>query len=117
VEYKRGKPKSDYSDEVQLCAQALCLEEMLQTQVEDGALYYGTARRRHAVGFSAALRNRTEALATRLHELYRARRTPPPVYSKKCARCSLERLCLPKQMERPRSLARYFASVRPEEEP
>jgi CRISPR-associated exonuclease Cas4 len=117
VEYKRGRPKSDHSDEVQLCAQAMCLEEMAGTAIGRGYLYYGAARRRHLVEFGAALRDRTERLAARLHELDRAGRTPAPEYGRKCAKCSLERLCLPKQLEKPRSLARYFAAARREAEP
>jgi CRISPR-associated exonuclease Cas4 len=67
VEYKRGKPKPDRSDEVQLCAQALCLEEMLGVEIATGALFYGTTRRREDVAFDHELRAETESAAARLH--------------------------------------------------
>lgn len=69
VEHKRGRPKPDRCDEVQLCAQALCLEEMLGAPVPEGDLFYGAQRRRHHVAFRADLRHETEALAAQLHEL------------------------------------------------
>jgi len=108
VEYKRGKPKLDQSDEVQLCAQALCLEEMLNTAVPAGALYYGKPRRRHPVEFTLDLRQETERLAARLHELIRSGRTPPAEYAAgKCRACSLVDLCLP-QSTGGRSAKRYL---------
>lgn len=96
IEYKRGRPKRDRCDEVQLCAQALCLEEMLDTTVAAGALFYGQTRRRLDVVFDASLRTETEALAMRLHALVRAGTTPPAVYTKACENCSLKEACLPK---------------------
>ena len=96
VEYKRGKPKADDMDEVQLCAQALCLEEMLGVSIPEGSLFYGEPRRRTPVVFDQALRDRVEALILRLHELSRAGVTPGPVYAAKCKRCSLLDLCEPK---------------------
>lgn len=98
VEYKRGRPKRDRCDEVQLCAQAMCLEEMLNTRVAAGALFYGQTRRRLDVVFDRALRTETEALAMRLHELVQAGVTPPPVYTKACENCSLKEACLPKAL-------------------
>jgi CRISPR-associated exonuclease Cas4 len=96
VEYKRGKPKAHDADRVQLCAQALCLEEMLGVAVPAGALFYGKTRRRLDVPFDPALRDLTERTAARLHDMIAAGRTPPPVYEeKKCGRCSLINLCLP----------------------
>ncbi|MBW2107870.1 MAG: CRISPR-associated protein Cas4 [Deltaproteobacteria bacterium] len=82
VEYKRGKPKIDHSDRVQLCAQAICLEEMLGIPVPEGALFYGKTRRRQEVKFDSALRKETEQAAGRFHELVRAGRTPKAVYKK-----------------------------------
>ena len=79
VEYKRGKPKKDNSDRVQLCAQALCLEEMLNIAVPEGALFYGKNRRRAEVVFDIPLRKETEDAAIRLHELIASGRTPKPV--------------------------------------
>jgi CRISPR-associated exonuclease Cas4 len=96
VEYKRGKPKSDDTDEVQLCAQALCLEEMLGVSIPEGALFYGEPRRRTPVVFDWVLRQRVEGLIARLHELTRASVTPGPVYEAKCKSCSLLQVCEPK---------------------
>jgi len=96
VEYKRGRPKLHDADRVQLCAQGLCLEEMLGTTVPGGALFYGETRRREEVAFDAALRARTEALAAQLHELLAAGVTPPPQPGAKCRSCSLEPVCLPR---------------------
>ncbi|MFW6163929.1 MAG: CRISPR-associated protein Cas4 [Planctomycetota bacterium] len=107
VEYKRGRPKPDRSDEVQLCAQALCLEEMLAVDVPEGALFYGKTRRRLAVAFDESLRAETETAAARLRTLFESRETPKPERSKKCQRCSLAQLCLPKAA-RGRSAARYL---------
>lgn len=111
VEYKRGKPKSNAWDEVQLCAQALCLEEIFGVVIEGGALFYGTTRRRTPVAFDALLRERTEALAKRMHELYAAGATPKAVYEKKCEKCSLMERCMPKMSARRRDVARYLATA------
>lgn len=95
VEYKRGKPKSDRCDEVQLCAQALSLEEMLNTDISEGALYYGTPRRRTIVNIDTNLRDETAKIAERLHALINKKITPHAVYDKKCENCSLNDLCMP----------------------
>ena len=105
VEYKRGRPKRHRADEVQLCAQGLCLEEMLGVEVGEGALYYGRRRRRHPVAFDAVLRALTEETAARLHQLLAAGRTPPGVRSRKCDDCSLLEVCLPAA---PRASARAY---------
>jgi len=96
VEYKRGRPKRNRCDEVQLCAQALCLEEMLGTAVLAGALFYGRTRRRKDVSFDSSLRRTTEDAADRLHRLFDARTTPPAEVGPKCRNCSLKDACLPK---------------------
>ena len=108
VEYKRGRPKPDRSDEVQLCAQALCLEEMLGVNVPEGALFYGKTRRRSVVPLDAALRAVTEVAAARLHTLFESRQTPKPERGKKCQRCSLAHLCLPNTATRGRSATQYL---------
>jgi CRISPR-associated exonuclease Cas4 len=95
VEYKRGAPKVHDADRVQLCAQALCLEEMLGVTVAEGAIFYGRPRRRETVAMDAALRARTEAAAADLHALLRSGRTPPPKAGPWCGSCSLEGACLP----------------------
>jgi CRISPR-associated exonuclease Cas4 len=96
VEYKRGKPKTDRCDEIQLCAQALCLEEMLGVSISEGALFYGTPRRRTAVQFDATLRNETQTASEKLHTLISSGITPAAVYEKKCDNCSLIDICMPK---------------------
>jgi CRISPR-associated exonuclease Cas4 len=96
VEYKRGRPKKDDSDRVQLCAQALCLEEMLDREVQEGALYYGQKKRRQNISIDADLRQLTIDTADRLHALLNSNSTPSPVYAKKCESCSFISQCLPK---------------------
>ncbi len=108
VEYKRGRPKAGRCDQVQLCAQALCLEEMFQVACPAGGLFYGTTRRRQDVPFSAALRAETEALAAHMHELFRARATPRAAYSPKCEKCSLLASCMPKTLGGGRAVERYL---------
>lgn len=108
IEYKRGKPKINCCDEVQLCAQAMCLEEMLETSVPSGALFYGTTRRRQDVVFDAALRQLTTLTAERLHALIATGVTPPARYEKKCEQCSLMSQCMPKSMASGQSAVRYL---------
>lgn len=110
VEYKRGKPKKDNTDAVQVCAQALCLEEMLDVSIPAGALYYGTNRRRTEVAFDAELRGQTEALAGEMRRLYEARITPVmPYEAKRCDKCSLYERCMPKVTGKPRRADGYLA--------
>ena len=108
VEYKRGKPKKDGSDRVQLCAQALCLEEMLGVAVPGGAIFYGVTRRREAVAFDPALRGQTQDAIRRLHEMIGSRLTPIARREKKCDRCSLLRLCMPEVLSGGESASRYL---------
>ena len=111
VEYKRGKPKADRSDLVQLCAQAICLEEMTGTKVPRGALFYGRERRRTEVVFGPELRSGTEEAARRLHELVLSGRTPPPEYGKKCRSCSLADACMPRPCSGKAPVSRYLAAA------
>jgi len=111
VEYKRGRPKKANADRIQLCAQALCLEEMLNVEVPAGALFYGKTRHREGVDFDAQLRSETEESAGRFHALIEARVTPRPVYGKQCDTCSLKDLCLPKTVETGRSIDKYLMSA------
>lgn len=111
VEYKRGKPKSNDVDLVQLCAQALCLEEMLGCDVPEGAIYYGKPRRRLAVIFDDALREKTREAARGLHELVASGRTPKARYEKKCDSCSLFSVCMPKVTGASRSVRGYIAKA------
>jgi CRISPR-associated exonuclease Cas4 len=110
VEYKRGKPKAHRADEVQLCAQAICLEEMFGGEVGEGALFYGKTRRRHTVAFDAALRTLTAETAAAARANIGALRTPPPVHMPVCRRCSLEALCQPARLEKPPHIARWLAA-------
>ena len=109
VEYKRGRPKPTDSDEVQLCAQALCLEEMFGVAVSAGALYYGSRRRRTEVDFGESLRTRTATLARHMHELYSSGQTPPAVYQNKCDNCSLVATCMPRLLSKPPTVASYLS--------
>lgn len=90
------KPKMDNCDRVQLCAQAICLEEMLDVEILEGALFYGQTRRREDVVFDEKLRLETEDTARKVHELIEPGITPRAEYSKKCKQCSLLELCMPK---------------------
>ena len=111
VEYKRGKPKKNDSDKVQLCAQALCLEEMMDASVSNGALFYGKTRRRFDVVFDDMLRKVTEEATMRLHALLASGRTPKAVYAKKCDSCSLTGMCLPKTAGKGKSVKRYLSGA------
>ena len=102
VEYKRGRPKKDDTDRVQLCAQAICLEEMLRCVVPEGALYYGEKKRRTPVVFDEPLRDKTVQTAAAVHALLAKGETPPPHYEKRCESCSFLPLCLPKVATRKR---------------
>ena len=95
IESKRGHPKQNRADEVQLCAQALCLEEMLDVEVPSGALFYGETRRRLEVAFDEGLRTLTEESAVRLRALFSSGRTPTARREPKCRSCSLLETCLP----------------------
>lgn len=111
VEYKRGKRKPEQSYRVQLCAQAICLEEMLGVDVPAGALYFGKSRRRMPVEFTFALRQETERLAAELHQLFDSGRTPPPEPGPKCKGCSMQTLCLPKGIGRRSAVGYVIRSV------
>ena len=103
VEYKRGKPKSHRADEVQLCAQAICLEEMLGVSIPAGALFYGEPRRRTDVMFDAELRRLTEDAARGVRALIESGETPEPSFGKWCSSCSLVEECRPKLVASHRS--------------
>lgn len=106
VEYKRGKPKSHRADEVQLCAQALCIEEMLRASIPEGSLFYGENRRRSSVTFDPELRELTVSLSEKLHQMISQRILPPADYERrKCSACSLIEECQPRNKK---SAARWF---------
>lgn len=96
IEYKRGMPKHGACDEVQLCAQAMCLEEMLAVYVPAGALFYGKTHRRHEVAFSPTLRDTTAALAAAMHRAFTDGITPRAPLEPKCRQCSLLQACMPR---------------------
>ena len=110
IEYKRGKPKSHRADEVQLCAQAICLEEMCGCEVREGALFYSVTRRRLAVSFNAELRALTARVAGEARANIAALRTPPPVLTPACRRCSMADLCQPVRLVKSPKIARWLAS-------
>ena len=110
VEYKRGRPKNGQADELQLCAQAMCLEEMLCCSISEGALYYGETRHRLTIQFSPDLRAQVQSSIAQMHDLYRKRYTPKVKPSKGCNACSLKDLCVPKLM-RTKKVSDYLAGA------
>jgi CRISPR-associated exonuclease Cas4 len=110
VEFKSGEPKEDVSDKVQLCAQALCLEEMMNTQVKRGAFFYGKIRRRVQVELDDELRKQTEEIITAVHEIVSQKKVPAARYNEKCRNCSLEETCMPKAMNE-RKLHKYIETL------
>lgn len=110
VEYKRGKPREDTGDTLQLCGQAMCLEAMLCCDIPEGALYYGEIRRRVPVIFSPELREQVRSYLEEMHQLYRRGYTPRVKPSKSCNACSLKELCLPKLMKS-RSVCAYLKAA------
>ncbi len=102
VEHKRGRRKAEDWDRVQLCAQALCLEEMLGVPVSEGALFYGKEQRREVVRMGEHLRRRTEDVVVAVHRMLEEGRTPPPEYAHRCDRCSLLSVCLPRELKKGR---------------
>ena len=112
VEYKRGKPKSHRADEVQLCAQAMCLEEMLGVTITRGCLFYGEKKRRTVIEFDPPLRQLVTETAAALHAMIDSRETPLAEYeSRRCDACSLIDLCQPKALRFKRGAAAWFSSA------
>lgn len=107
VEYKRGQPKEENADRLQLCGQAMCLEDMLCCDIPEGALYYGQTRRRETVTFTPELRQEVKTMLEEMHALYRRGYTPKVKPTKACNACSLKELCLPKLMKS-RSVSAYL---------
>lgn len=96
VEYKKGLPKFNEADELQLCGQAICLEEMLLCHIPNGSLFYGENRRRKAVEFTEQLRKKVYDMAKEMHELWRKGHTPKVRPQKGCNACSLKEICIPR---------------------
>ena len=112
IEYKHGSPKRSDCDRVQLCAQAMALEEMFDTPVTSGAIYYHTIRRREAVQISEELRNLTRTLAEEMHNLFSEGKVPAPKYEAFCMSCSLYDRCLPETAYKRSSVKKYLKNKR-----
>jgi CRISPR-associated exonuclease Cas4 len=111
VEYKRGRPKAHRADEVQLCAQALCLEDMFACHIPSGDLFYGESRRRLTVELDDDLRALTIQTARSIRKATSAGRAPGPVFTaSRCDACSLKEACRPEALERPRNVQRWIAA-------
>lgn len=110
VEFKAGEPKDDISDKVQLCAQALCLEEMLNTTIKQGAFFYGKIRRRNVVVIDNELRSQTENIIASVREIVSTKIIPSAEYAAKCRNCSIESICQPKAMNK-RKLEQYIKGL------
>ena len=110
VEYKRGAPKENFADQLQLCAQAICLEEMLCCSISEGALFYGETRRRTAVLFTEELREKGRLTTAEMHQMFRRSYTPKVRPTKSCNACSLKELCLPVLM-RKKNVSEYLKTA------
>ena len=99
VEFKRGEPKDDDCDRIQLCAQALCLEEMTNTVIPDGSIFYGKIRRRDEVKFDTELRKSTLDIISAFDAMMVSRKLPAAIWKKGCRACSLIGICQPKSTE------------------
>lgn len=115
VEYKKGEPKENPADRLQLCGQAMCLEEMLCCDIPEGSLFYGETRRREIVEFTDEMRRTVREYLTEMHDYYKRGYTPKVKPSKSCNACSLKELCLPK-LFRQTSVKKYIAAVLEETE-
>lgn len=114
VEYKKGSPKTTHIDILQLTAQAMCLEEMLSAEIEEGYLFYGEIRRRETVAFTEELREQVRNSFSEMHQLYDKRYTPKVKWSKSCNACSLKDVCMPKLGKAP-SVREYIQKTIAEE--
>lgn len=116
VEYKKGKPKLTEEDELQLTAQAMCLEEMFSTEISEGALFYGETRRRENIEFTQTLRKEVQNMFLEMHRYYDRKYTPKVKYTKACNSCSLKDICLPRLVKTVSVKAYMDARLREEEE-
>lgn len=115
IEYKKGKPKYDEEDILQLTAQAICLEEMFAAEISSGAIYYGETRKRENVDFTEQLRTQVRDMFQEMHQYYERRYTPKVKWSKSCNGCSLKDICLPK-LGKSVSVRSYIKNAMKEEE-
>jgi CRISPR-associated exonuclease Cas4 len=95
VEYKSGRQRRGHSEALQLCAQAVCLEEMLNVKIDKGALYWHGSRERKEIILTDALKTQVQAIAEAVHRMIAERRVPQPVNDERCRDCSLKEACLP----------------------
>ncbi|AQT68715.1 CRISPR-associated protein Cas4 [Anaerohalosphaera lusitana] len=119
VEYKRGKPKTDSSDSIQLCAQAMCLEEMLNVSIEKAAVFYGRPRKRFEVDVTDELREETVTVLKAIRTMLTTGQTPKAKYSRKCKSCSLYARCMPRTTGISKRIGAYISKAYedPEEVP
>jgi CRISPR-associated exonuclease Cas4 len=109
VEFKKSKKKSYINDDVQVCAQGICLEESLNIEVPGGSIFFAASKHRREVPFTTELRGQVERTATALHEMFQSRTTPTAQRKKACTQCSLINVCLPDAMRLKRGTATWFA--------
>jgi len=109
IEYKRGKPKIDERDEVQLCAQVICLEEMFGVRITTADFYYNEIRRRHHLDITDDLRSHVFSLASEMHEIFQKGITPDAIMGKNCSLCSLRDICVPKLTKKKKNVRSYIA--------
>ncbi len=96
IEYKKGKPKENNADDLQLCAQAICLEEMMLCEISEGFLFYGEIKHRQSVLFDNTLRDSVKSIFKEMHNMYDCGYTPKVKITKSCRACSLKDICMPK---------------------
>jgi CRISPR-associated exonuclease Cas4 len=111
VEYKKGKRRQFENDDAQLCAQALCLEEMLGISIPRGAVFHAESKRRRDVIFTPELRSLTEQAIGEIHRLIAVEQTPLAQFKPACEECSLFKICLPRVTSQPASLHRATAQL------
>lgn len=109
IEYKRGRPKPDERDEVQICAQAMCVEEMLGVSLLYGFLFYGQTRRRVQVNYSPELRQKVKTYAAQMQEIFKSGKTPLATNTKNCRNCSMTDLCIPDLAAKTGRVKKYIA--------
>lgn len=115
IEYKHGSPKSETEDEVQLCAQVICLEEMLNVKIDEGAIFYFKVKKRVPIKITDELREETIEIAKKFHELIESKITPKAEYQKRCEACSLIDSCFPENAGKGKSVENYLKRWIPKE--
>ncbi|MGI6221976.1 MAG: CRISPR-associated protein Cas4 [Prevotella sp.] len=111
IEYKHGKAKTNDIDEVQLCAQAMCLEEMYDIEIPQGAFFYGETRRRTTLTMTKHLRQRVEDLSQAMHALFESSDIPDAKAEKKCRSCSLQNMCMSMDLKHALTVKEYLKQL------